>query len=79
MVLGKAVDSEALLRDMRDDGEERDEFLRKALTYLSRRGVTYRPLLEIEEGLNASYENDSLEEFQATVRRWIRDLVKEAA
>ena len=70
-----------LLREMRgeaisaDDEAERDQILRNALTYLSSRGVLYVPLA-IEEDIQTSYEDDTLDEFRDTVRGWIAELVR---
>lgn len=69
------IDKAALLKQMRSDEEERDEILRKALEYLSDHYVAYVPL-DVEEDINSSYEDDTLEEFKENVRRWIRELVK---
>lgn len=51
----------------------RDEILRRALDHLSEHNVPYVPL-DIEEDIQASYEDDTLEEFRDVVRGWIREL-----
>jgi hypothetical protein len=86
MSISKAPDKSALLVEMRGtpayelppDHTDRDEILRKALAYLSRRGVSYVSL-DVEEDIQLSYDDDSLDKFRETVRGWIRELVKEAA
>lgn len=103
MSLGKPVDAEALLLEMRGETgrysplnpnvlivpalgrrkepfepepvTDRDTILRTALAYLEGRGVEYVPLA-IEEDIQASYEDDTYDEFRATVRGWVRELVR---
>ena len=86
MSISKPFDKSALVLEMRgvpayelpSDHTERDEILRKALAYLSRRGVGYIPL-DVEEDIQASYDDDSLDGFRETVRGWIKALAREAA
>ena len=86
MSISKPFDKSALVLEMRgapayelpSDHTDRDEILRKALVYLSKRGVGYVPL-DVEEDIQVSYDDDSLDGFRETVRGWIRELVREAA
>lgn len=53
-------------------------WMRDALRYLAKRGVPYVPL-DVEEDINASYEEDDLETFKGVVKGWMRELLKGAA
>jgi hypothetical protein len=55
--------------------DDRDSVLRKAYAYLDEKGVGYIPL-DVEEDIQVSYDSDSPEEFRATVKGWMRELVK---
>lgn len=61
-----------------DPDTDRDKLLRRALAYLSRQNVEYVPF-DVEEDIQASYEDDTFEEFRETVWGWVRALAKEAA
>jgi len=50
-------------------------WMRGALRYLAKRGVSYIPL-DIEEDINKSYEEDDLGTFRGVVRGWIKELLR---
>lgn len=60
-----------------DGASERDVILGRVRTYLAEHNVPYVPLA-IEEDIQASYEDDTLEEFRGVVRGWVRALVEAA-
>jgi hypothetical protein len=55
------------------DHVERDRILASAMQHLSRHNIAYVPL-DVEEGIEISYQRDDLDGFRETVHGWMRQL-----
>jgi hypothetical protein len=72
-MFGVVKSKDEVLRRMRNDTDERDEILSRAMTHLSKHNVVYVPL-DVEEDIEISYQRDDLDGFRETVREWMRQL-----
>jgi hypothetical protein len=72
-MFGVVKSKDEVLRRMRNDTDERDEILSRAMTHLSKHNVVYVPL-DVEEDIEISYQRDDLDGFRETVRGWMRQL-----
>jgi hypothetical protein len=74
-MFGVVKSKDEVLRRMRNDTDERDEILYRAMTHLSKHNVVYVPL-DVEEDIEISYQRDDLDGFRETVRGWMRQLLR---
>ena len=72
-MFGVVKSKDEVLRRMRNDTDERDEILCRAMTHLSKHNVAYVPL-DVEEDIEISYQRDDLDGFRETVRGWMHQL-----
>ena len=72
-MFGGVKSKDEVLRGMRNDTDERDEILCRAMTHLGKHNVVYVPL-DVEEDIEISYQRDDLDGFRESVRGWMRQL-----